>query len=476
MGKFHRLKVEKKCIFLISFLFIMEIAYSQANNKYTAATVDVGVARIDITPESPVRLAGFAARTKSESDKVLQRLSAKAVAFGSDEQHPSILITVDLIGIQWRVTSEIVERLSKNLGVKPAQIVICASHTHGGPEIGNLINILQCRGDYPKNFSFNDSLLSLDELKHMAQFNELLIKRLESVAMDALKDRKPALLTWGKKTASFAENRRMDNGPVDHSLPVLFVSNPDGTLRAVLMNYACHGISLGADVNDVHGDWMGEVQKEIEARHPGVIAMISIGCSGDAHPKSRDDIKYAKLYAQEISNSVDKLLKSKLQPLTVPPVGNMKWIKLPFSQVPTVQELLEYTKDKTIKGYYARLALERVLRGESIPSELNYPIQTWSFGDKMVMINFGGEVVVDYSIRLKDEFDSERLWINSYSNDVSCYIASKRVIHEGGYEADASMYWYNMPSPFSEEVEDLIINTVHELIPATFKKSKMEKN
>ncbi len=88
----------------------------------------------------------------------------------------------------------------------------------------------------------------------------------------------------------------------------------------------------------------------------------------------------------------------------------------------------------------------------------------------MVMINLGGEPVVDYAVRLKNELDAQRLWLNGYANDVSCYIASKRVIHEGGYEADASMYWYNMPSPLSEEVEEIIISTLHDLIPVSFKK------
>jgi hypothetical protein len=470
MVKFQNQKVNYFYLFLFSFLIIVKTSCNQAIDKNMTTTIDIGVAQIDITPESPIRLTGFAARAKSESKKVLHNLSAKAIAFGSDAQHPSILITVDLIGIQRRITNELVDRLSTNLGIKPEQLVICASHTHGSPEIGNLINILQCRGDYPREFGFSDSLLSIDQLKHLAYYNELLINRLEEVALKALKNRKPALLTWGKGSASFAENRRTDGGPVDHSLPVLVVSNPDGTLRAVLVNYACHGISLGADVNEVHGDWMGEVQREIEERHSGAIAMVAIGCAGDTHPKLRDNIEHSKTYAREIADNVDKLLKLKLQPLTLPPTCNMKWINLPFSQVLTVPELIEFTKDTTIKGYYSRLALERVLRGESIPSELSYPIQTWNFGDEMIMINMGGEVVVDYSIRLNDKLDSERLWINSYSNDVSCYIASQRVIVEGGYEADASMYWYNMPSPLSEEVEDIIINTVHEMIPASFKK------
>lgn len=438
--------------------------------KDTDETMEVGVARVDITPESPIRLSGFAARSKAETDKVLHRLSAKALAFGSDAQGPSVLIMVDLISIQWRITNKLVEQLSGKTGIEPAQIVVLATHTHGSPEVGALINHLQCRGDYPVDYHFSDSLLSLDQLIHIAEFNELLSEKLEEVALAALKDRKPALVAWGQGYASFAVNRRTAGGPVDRSLPVLRVTDLDGALRAVLVNYACHGIALGPDVNEIHGDWMGEAQQAIEAKHPGAIALVSIGCAGDTHPIQQGKLEYVKSYGEEISDQVDKLLASALQPLTSPPKGSMKWVKLPFAHVPVVPELIEFTKDSTtIKGYYARRALERIQRGESIPSELDYPIQAWNFGNKMIMLNMAGEVVVDYSIRLKSEFKAERLWINAYSNDVSCYIASRRVIREGGYEADASMYWYNKPSPLSEAAEEIIIDAVRNLALHSFK-------
>jgi len=460
----------KKSALLLSCLMLGILSCKQNEAEKKEGLMDVGVARVDITPQTPIRISGFAARGKTEAGKVLQPLSAKALAFGSDAQGPSVLITVDLLGIQWRVTKTLVKMLAEKMHMKPAQIAIFASHTHGGPEIGNLINHLQCRGNYPVKFNFSDSLLELDQLLHIAGYNEMLIEKLQEVALAALKDRKPAKVAWAQGQALFSENRRPEGGPVDQALPVLRISNPDGSLRAVLTNYACHGISLGADVNEVHGDWMGEAQRVIEERHPGVIALVSIGCSGDAHPKKRDSIAFMQAYGKEIADNVDQLLQSEMQPLTAPPVGTMKWIQLPFAHVPTVKELMAFTRDTTIKGYYARLALDRIQRGDSLPAVLNYPLQTWNFGDQLLMINMGGEVVADYSVRLKKDLGSNRVWINAYSNDVGCYIGSRRVIHEGGYEADASMYWYDKPSPLSDTVEDLIVNTVHEITPAPFKK------
>ena len=56
--------------------------------------------------------------------------------------------------------------------------------------------------------------------------------------------------------------------------------------------------------------------------------------------------------------------------------------------------------------------------------------------------------------------------MNAYSNDVAFYVASKRVIPEGGYEVDRSMIFYGQPGPLAEDTEDQIVRVVKELAPA----------
>lgn len=457
-------------VFLITLMLMSTIAFAQ-NNPSGAKTMDIGVARVDITPEGPIRLAGYAARTKAEAVGVIHRLSAKALAFGTDAQGPSVFITVDLVGIPGHVTTKLAEQLSKKIRIDPAQLAISSSHTHGGPEVGNLLTILQYRGE-----TFSDSLLALDQMIHISQYIDQLAQKLEEVALAAIKDRKPALLAWGQGQVGFAKNRRTQGGPVDPTLPLLRVTDPKGNLRAVLVNYACHGTTLDGAENKIHNDWIGEAQKFIEARHPGITAMIAIGCGADANPQPRGKMEHATSHGQEIANHVEKLLASPLQPLPDPPVGRIRWVKLPFANVPTVPELIKQSEDNTVKGYYARLSLERIARGTAIPTELTYPVQTWTFGHDLAMINLAGEVVVDYSVRLKNELGSEKLWVNAYTNDVPCYIASRRVIREGGYEAESSMYYYDKPSAFVEEVEDIIIETVHDLLPDSYKSKRPTTN
>lgn len=453
------------CLLIVGLILFINCSFSQTAATHSG-TMQVGLARVDITPETNIRLAGYAARSKGESEGVLQKLEAKALAFGTDAQRPSILITVDLVGIPGHITTKLGEKLSAKLGIDPAQLVICASHTHSGPEVGNLLNILQYRGAA----AYSDSLLELGQLRHIAQYIDLLSHKLEELSLAAMKDRKPALVSWVQGQALFAKNRRTEGGPVDVALPVMRITGPDGKLRAVLVNYACHGTTLSGDINRMHGDWMGESQKLIEARYPGALALIAIGAGADANPQPRGKMEHVQMHAKEIADHLEKLLtSSQWQPLTSPPIGRMKWVKLPFAKVPTIPDLVQQTEDKTVKGYYARLALERIARGQAIPSELNYPVQVWAFGKEMVMINLAGEVVVDYSIRLKEEIGAERVWLNTYSNDVPSYIPSKRILKEGGYEADLSMYYYDKPSPYAEAVEDIIVKAVHDLLPKTFK-------
>ncbi|MCD2422473.1 hypothetical protein LQ567_06840 [Niabella pedocola] len=468
--------VSKKAVVLRTVLLLagalLSAGSSMAQQKAgNPVTIDAGVASADITPQTPIRMAGYAARLSTDADSVLQPIAAKALALGSDAQHPTLLITVDLVGIPWRITKNVTDFLVKEKGINPAQVAICASHTHGGPEVGNLINILQYR-----NGGFSDSLLALKQLIEITQYTEQLTQKLKDLAVAALNNRKPALVSWGQGQAQFASNRRTKDGPVDLALPILKITDPGGALKAVFLNYACHGTTLGGEEHKIHGDWIAEAHRVIEARHPGATALIALGCAGDANPAPRGSRENMQQHGKEIADNIDKLLTAQLQPLYTPPSGTMQWIQLPFSKVPSAAELVEWTKDPSVKGYYARLALERLERGEAIPAVVDYPFQVWNFDNKMAMVNLAGEVVVDYSIRLKDRYGAERLWVNAYANDVPSYIASRRVIGEGGYEPESSMYWYNKPSPFVPEVEDMIVNAVGEAMPASFKDQRPAGN
>jgi hypothetical protein len=80
--------------------------------------MDVGVARIDITPETPIRLTGYSSRD-NPFEGVHHKLWAKAMAFGNERDGYSILITVDLLGIPGRITEKVRSELADEIGLNP---------------------------------------------------------------------------------------------------------------------------------------------------------------------------------------------------------------------------------------------------------------------------------------------------------------------------------------------------------------------
>jgi hypothetical protein len=113
-------------------------------------------------------------------------------------------------------------------------------------------------------------------------------------------------------------------------------------------------------------------------------------------------------------------------------------------------------------GYHARVQLQRLERGEALREKLEYSVQTISFGRILSMVFLPGEVVVDYSLRLKRELDPDRLWINAYANDCPGYVPSERVLREGGYEGGGAMIYYDIPGPWAPGLEEPIIAEVHQ--------------
>lgn len=413
----------------------------------------VGVAKIDITPELPIRLSGYLAR-KTEATNVAQRIWAKAIAIGTDREGPAILLTVDSIGVPSTVRDEVLERLLKR-GISTERFAICATHSHTTPCLaGNLPTL------------FGEPIPPEHQMR-IARYTEQLIQALERVSLDALKQRRPATLSWGVGKAGFAANRRTKGGPADHDVPVLVVADGRGNTRAILANYACHCTTLGPEFNQICGDWAGYAQEFIERDHPGAIALVAIGCGADSNPHPRPGVDNAQIHGEEIALGVRDVQAGGLAPIRGRLECRAKEIFIPFEAIPSRAEWEQRAKEDNPTGYHARYNLAKLDRGETLPEKLPYLVQTWNFGDDLAMVFLPGEVVVDYSLRLKKEF--ARVWVNAYANDVPCYIPSERILAEGGYEGGIAMIYYDRPNRFAPGVEKRIIDAVHELLPQTFR-------
>ena len=179
-------------------------------------------------------------------------------------------------------------------------------------------------------------------------------------------------------------------------------------------------------------------------------------------------LAYAKAHGDALSEEVQRLLKQDAKPLTNVPTGMFERVNLPFDTLPTREEWEARVAAGGSDAYHAQKHLERLQKGLPLQTELSYPVQAWRFGDELAIVFLASEVVVDYSLRLKSELDAERLWIGAYANAFPCYIPSERVLAEGGYEGGGAMLYFGPPNRFAPGVEQLVIDTVHRLLPDGF--------
>lgn len=450
-------------MFRFSFFAILAVL-SLAISPGVAPAADpwqAGVGKANITPPQFMWMAGYASRDHV-AEKKLTDLWAKALLLQDPQGHRALLITLDLVGIDRPLSQSICQKLMQKHGLRREQIALNCSHTHTGPVVARNLR--------PMHYL----QLSDEQKKLVDEYATFLEESIVKAADETFANLAPSSITWGSGKATFATNRRNNveakvpelrelgqlKGPVDHDVPVLAVRSPEGKLRAVTFGYACHSTVLSS--YQWSGDYPGFAQIALEERHPDMVVLFWAGCGGDQNPLPRRTVELAKHYGQTLAASVEAVLAAPMTPVDDTLAASYQEIDLPLGTLPTRDDLVRdrQSKDKYIAARATTL-LEDVDAGRALPATYPYPISVWKLGPDVQWVFLGGEVVVDYAVRIKSELTGSKTWVAGYSHDVMAYIPSRRVLMEGGYEGGGAMVYYGLPAPWSPEVEERIVGEVH---------------
>jgi hypothetical protein len=232
-----------------------------------------------------------------------------------------------------------------------------------------------------------------------------------------------------------------------------------------VFGYACHCTTLDGDYYRVCGDWAGYAQDFLEKAHPGATAFFVTGCGGDANPAPRGKIAYARQHGLDMAGAVSRVLKGRRTAVRGPAKAALEWVDLPLEKPPTARVFRKRLLDRNVFiQRHARRQLDILEKGGKLTTSIPCPVQVWQFGKDLTLVALGGEVVVDYALRLKRELRGGNLWVAAYANDVFAYVPSVRVLIEGGYEADFNLILYGLPSRFRKDVEETLVKKVHALV------------
>ncbi|MEX2581366.1 MAG: neutral/alkaline non-lysosomal ceramidase N-terminal domain-containing protein [Verrucomicrobiales bacterium] len=471
-------------IALLSVL-LLSICLAQAQDAASDYPWQGAVAKADITPTELGWMSGYASR-KGPAEKVLQPIFAKALALRDADGGQFVFVTMDLIGVSRSFRDEIAALAEEKHGVPPEALLLNASHTHSSP----MTRLYEPPGGGAERPVYANIPEDEQELRvrQTKDYLEDLVETVDGLIGEALSNLAPVTVSWSHSRCGFAMNRRTPAGPgawknspnpdapVDHEVPVLQVrSKESGDLEAVMFGYACHATTLS--IMEISGDWPGYAQHIFEAEHPGTVAMFLNGCSGDQNPYPRRMLPYVERHGRSMATAIEAALETPAEPVSGPIRSALEWPEIRYQEPPTREELEEKAESEDrFDARHARFLLDVLKETGGLPESYPVPVQVVRFGDSLTVAAIGGEVVVDYSLRLKRELGDltggAPVWVAGYSNDVMTYIPSRRVLEEGGYEGGKAMRHVRStvhPAPWEPAIEERLVGKIKELVEATGK-------
>jgi len=211
------------------------------------------------------------------------------------------------------------------------------------------------------------------------------------------------------------------------------------------------------------GDYAGYAQIAVEKKNPGATALFMILCAGDQNPYPRNTVALAEQHGSNLADAVDRVLSGSMTAIGGPVVSTFRRVPLQLAPRSRADFEKELSSKVPAEVRRAQTMLKAIDAGRPI-DRVEYPVQAVRFGHSLTLLALGGEVTVDYALRMQREYRGEPVITAAYSNDVMSYIPSARVLREGGYEPVDSMAYYGLAGPYAGDVEDRVFAAIHRVM------------
>ncbi|MEO1226977.1 MAG: alkaline ceramidase, partial [Pseudomonadota bacterium] len=360
------------------------------------------------------------------------RLTVRALAI-----EETVLVVADIIGFHHEMSARVRARLE----VRDQNIMLCATHTHGGP------------------VSMRGRLHAAADPNFLSRLEDACV-----TAIDQARDgRVDAELSFAAGAdPDVARNRRHDDGPIDRTLPVLKVRRKDGELLAILVNYACHPVVLGADNRQWTGDYPHFVRAELEAANPGATAIFLTGCIGDLNTghSAEASISLAGNPARSFpaAEAIGKRIAVAAAEGVDMPLGT-------YSSAASTSVTLTFERRERAPFESLRLSwLDEAARSGQARAELLKIWAHWArdiaprpldpLQERVAMFDWGGmtlvgmpgEIFAATALDLRAALGDRPVMLAGFCDDNPGYIPPRQEYPFGGYEVDEAHRFYGQPA------------------------------
>ena len=414
---------------------VFVLAVAAASGISGAAPFRASVVKIDITPDKPQWLLGYGPR---QSTGVHDRLYHRIVAM-DDGATQFFLVSTDICLYSPSVYDDVLSALQAETGIKPLQVWWTVTHTHSAPEVGppGLAGVF---------------MGSRYEHDHNTEYTAWAKQKLIEGIKEARAKLEVARLGvgWGMAMANI--NRRgLDvvgeaflglnpDGPADREIGLIRLERADGTLLALIANYAMHGTVLGPPNVLISGDAPGIVAEYVEQKLGAPMLYIN-GAAGNMAPIYSVYPDFASGHLSQFRALVgDKIISGNaLIAHTTPEV-----------RLALGEQIVE-TPRKPNLGWAPDLGkyLRTTSAGEAV---VRLPIRFLRVNDDVAIWAAPLELFCEVAINVRNLSPFPYTFYFGYCNGWLGYMPTKAEFPHGGYEPSVS--------PYTPRAEEDVLRTV----------------
>lgn len=459
---------------IIAFLIVFSLIFSVVScKKADKGSVKVGYGKADITPTESVPLQGSGHIKMRMSNGFEEELYVCCVVVQDQSGNQVVLLTYDTCVIYPSMLAQVRNEVSSATGVPKENIMVSATHNHGGPNLGD------------------------SQEKSIGEYYSMLYKRTVKAAERAMADLSDAKM---KTTSVVTENltfvRRyiMEDGTfagsnygtfkksqikahedgLDEELQLIKFERK-GSQDIILANFQAHAASTYPQ-NSVSSDFVGVYRRTIE-EELGCHTIYFQGAAGNLNPMSKieseniaaDYVEHGKLLAQYVIDAEEDYKEAT--------IGAIKFQTMNYkatvdhsgdSLIIKAQEVMNYWKETGNKeeaddlcigtGISSANHAQGILNTASLGSTIDVELCVISIGN-IAFATAPFELFGQLGLQIKEGSPYDMTFIMAYTNGSYGYLPSEDVWDHRGYEVDVC----KLPKGDGEKLADQLIAMLKEL-------------
>lgn len=444
----------------------------------------VGYARRDVTGPVGIRNRNWGAATSDVAEGAHRPLEIASLAIANAD-HSGLLVLATWDNCLWSRLDDWTSMQSvvlAELGLSAEQFIINLSHTHSG------VQACSTDADLPGGEALPE---------YMASVTAAVVE----ATREAINALRPGIVEWTTGHSGIASNRELlidgralvgwnPEEEADTTVLIGRISGEAGAPLATIVNYACHGTTLGPGNRMLSPDYVGALRELVEGE-TGAPCIFLQGASGDLAPREQysDDLSLADRHGRALGHAVLAALQ------TLPPAGTdltltkvvesgaplaywtpepaarstalasaCELVELPLQKLKTIEELEQDWADILPQSRDERLRRARNKRDgyidlENRPDAVDHPFWVARIGDALLVAH-PGEAYSWFQIELRRRFPGTPLLVLGVSNGGgSVYLPDARA-----YERKAYSSWQTVLAAGAlETLTDAATSALHEL-------------